>query len=209
MSNYKPAIFQPTVRPDWGGTLDYLSDEEKSQILTAIIKYPSVECNSKFWLGTIKPDLDLQLEIFMRSNAVKSRGALSRWGKTPKTEDKDMVSISIPSGNHLKEKEKGNNTDILDREESLDIYTTRTRAHESMEQIINKTAINISMHKRPGSIQITPDFVFPHNEYFDIYRQELPEATARVEQWIRKSQMVGKYITQQALGKIIRKFAFK
>jgi len=98
---YQPAIFQPTVRPDWGGTLSYLSDAEKSEILTALVKYPSVECNSRFWLETIKPDLDLQLSKFMNSNAVKSRGALNRWGKISIPYPNHMDSISIPNGNHM------------------------------------------------------------------------------------------------------------
>ena len=120
---YQPAIFQPTVRPDWGGTLSYLSDTEKSEILTALVKYPSVECQSKFWLETIKPDLDLQLSRFMNSNAVKSRGALNRWGKisipypnhmdtTSIPYDKDMDKMSNPYGidterEREKEKERG------------------------------------------------------------------------------------------------------
>lgn len=120
---YQPAIFQPTVRPDWGGTLSYLSDAEKSEILTALVKFPSVECNSRFWLETIKPDLDLQLSKFLNSNAVKSRGALNRWGKisipypnhmdtTSIPYDKDMDKMSNPYGidterEREKEKERG------------------------------------------------------------------------------------------------------
>ena len=98
---YQPAIFQPTVRPDWGGTLSYLSDAEKSEILTALVKYPSVECNSRFWVETIKPDLDLQLSKFMNSNAVKSRGALNRWGKISIPYPNHMDNTSIPNDNHI------------------------------------------------------------------------------------------------------------
>ena len=197
MSNYKPAIFQPTIRPDWGGTLDYLSDEEKSQILTAIIKYPSVECNSKFWLGTIKPDLDMQLKAFLGSNAAKARGALCRWGKTPTAEGKDMVTISIPHGNLLKEKEK----------EKSKENRGGAGGDLTIEEIIKAAAVDLT--RKGDQIKITPDFNFPNNPYFNAYRQELPTATKRVETWIRKSQMVGKYITQEALGKLIRKFATK
>lgn len=95
MSKYVPATFQPVVRPDWGGTLGYLSDEEKSAILTAIIKYPSVECDSRFWLETIKPDLDLQFETFTKLNAVKSRGVRERWAKTSITPVKVEYNTSI------------------------------------------------------------------------------------------------------------------
>ena len=82
MRNYKPAVFQPTVRPDWGGALSYIPDKEKAEILVALFKYPSVECNSKFWLETIKPDLDFQYAEFTRLCELKSRGIRDRWGKT-------------------------------------------------------------------------------------------------------------------------------
>ena len=79
---YKPATFQPTIRPDWGGVLSYIPDDEKINILEALLKYPSVDCNSKFWLETIKPDLDLQYEEFVKQCEAKSRGVRNRWGKT-------------------------------------------------------------------------------------------------------------------------------
>lgn len=110
---YTPAIFQPTVRPDWGGTLSYLSDTEKSEILTALVKFPSVECNSRFWLETIKPDLDLQLSKFLNSNAVKSRGAMNRWGKISIPYPNHMDTISIPNDNHM---DKISNTYGIDTE---------------------------------------------------------------------------------------------
>lgn len=96
MSKYTPATFQPTVRPDWAGVLSYLSDKEKSEILVALFKYPSVECKSSFWLETIKPDLDLQYQVFQESCRAKSRGVRNRWDKISITnvEDKDKISIS-------------------------------------------------------------------------------------------------------------------
>ena len=95
MRKYKPATFQPTIRPDWGGVLSYLSEKEKSQILEAIIKYPSVECNSVFWQETIKPDLDLQFHEFKRQCEAKSRGIRERWGKTSITPVKNDNKTSI------------------------------------------------------------------------------------------------------------------
>ena len=79
---YKPATFQPTIRPDWGGILSYIPDKEKIEILEALIKYPSIKCDSRFWIETIKPDLDLQYEEFTRQCEAKSRGVRNRWGKT-------------------------------------------------------------------------------------------------------------------------------
>lgn len=95
MRNYKPATFQPTIRPDWGGVLSYISDEEKAEILTAIIKYPTVECNSAFWKETIKPDLDMQYEAFQQACEAKSRGVRNRWGKISITDVKDKNKTSI------------------------------------------------------------------------------------------------------------------
>lgn len=98
MSKYTPATFQPTVRPDWAGILSYLSDKEKSEILTALFKYPSVECNSAFWKETIKPDLDLQYQAFTESCKAKSRGVRNRWGKISITDVEDMNKTSIRYG---------------------------------------------------------------------------------------------------------------
>lgn len=95
MSKYTPATFQPTVRPDWAGVLSYLSDKEKSEILVALFKYPSVECKSTFWLETIKPDLDLQYQAFQESCKAKSRGIRNRWGKISITNVEDMNKTTI------------------------------------------------------------------------------------------------------------------
>lgn len=101
MSKYTPATFQPTVRPDWAGILSYLSDKEKSEILTALFKYPSEiseQCQSAFWEETIKPDLDLQYQAFTESCKAKSRGVRNRWGKISITDVEDMNKTSIRYG---------------------------------------------------------------------------------------------------------------
>jgi hypothetical protein len=100
---YTPATFQPTVRPDWGGVLSYIPKDEKASILECIIKYPSLDCNSKFWLETIKPDLDLQYETFKQQCESKSRGVRNRWGKTSITPVKDEnnksnTDVIVPEG---------------------------------------------------------------------------------------------------------------
>lgn len=109
---YKPATFQPTIRPDWGGVLSYIPDKEKIEILEALIKYPSIKCDSKFWIETIKPDLDLQYEEFTRQCAAKSRGVRNRWGKTSITPVQDnydnsntYVIVSEGEGIGIEEKE--------------------------------------------------------------------------------------------------------
>ena len=83
--------------------------------------------------------------------------------------------------------------------------TTRTRA-KTVEEILQETTRNLSSRKT-HTVLITPDFVFPKNQYFDAYRKELPTATTRTEQWLRRSNMVGKQITETKLGQIIQKFA--
>ena len=109
MRSYKPATFQPTVRPDWGGVLSYIPVEEKAKILEAIIKYPSVDIDSVFWQETIKPDLDLQYETFTQQCEMKSRAMRDRWGKNSctslqdnnKTSNKDVI---VPEGIGIEER---------------------------------------------------------------------------------------------------------
>ena len=107
---YTPATFQPTVRPDWGGVLSYIPNDEKATILECIIKYPSLDCNSRFWLETIKPDLDLQYETFKQQCEAKSRGVRNRWGKTSITPVKDEnnksnTDVIVPEGIGIREEE--------------------------------------------------------------------------------------------------------
>lgn len=129
---YKPATFQPTVRPDWGGALSYLPDSEKSSILEAIIKYPSKDCNSAFWLETIKPDLDFQYETFVAACKKKSQGIRDRWGKISTTYLQHMNNISTTDVEHMNNicnthvidvEEKDKNKDNDKNKSKIDIYT--------------------------------------------------------------------------------------
>lgn len=147
MRNYKPAIFQPTVRPNWGGSLSYIPDSEKVQILEAIIKYPSVECDSKFWNETIKPDLDLQYAEFKRLCEAKSRSMLQRWGKTSTTPLQDdyktttrgvidpiEVEVRVEEDVDVSKREILNNS----RNDISKLSTTRTQQFNppTLEQVI-------------------------------------------------------------------------
>lgn len=87
MRKYKPATFQPTVRPDWAGVLSYLSDKEKGEVLEAILKYPSFETDSYFFNETVKPDLDMQFSEFVRICQAKQRGINNRWQKNRESQD--------------------------------------------------------------------------------------------------------------------------
>ena len=81
MSKYTPAIFQPTVRPSWAGILSYIGTDEKSQILEAIIRYPTdTGIKSRFWEDTIKPDLEEQYTKFVKSCEAKGCGSRTYWG---------------------------------------------------------------------------------------------------------------------------------
>lgn len=103
-TKYTPAIFQPTVRPSWGGILTYITEQEKSKILEAIISYPDkTDIESQFWENTIKPDLEQQYEKFKTTCIARGRGAQTYWGE-------HKLSLSITQGkdkdNSLKDKDK-------------------------------------------------------------------------------------------------------
>ena len=103
-TKYIPAIFQPTVRPSWGGILTYITEQEKSKILEAIISYPEqTDIESQFWENTIKPDLDQQYQNFKRVCEARGRGAQSYWGE-------HKLSLSSTYAKHkdnsLKDKDK-------------------------------------------------------------------------------------------------------
>ena len=93
--NYKPAVFQPTVRPSWAGTLSYVPVEERSLILEAILRFPEeIEINSAFWKDTILPDLQSQYDKFVETCLARGRGARTYWGEhklyLSNTQDKHM-----------------------------------------------------------------------------------------------------------------------
>lgn len=134
MSKYKPAIFQPTIRPDWGGVLSYLSTEEKAKILECILKYPLVDCDSPFWVDVIKPELDLQFDTFKEACKAKAKGGKSRWEKDKDniciTDVEDKDNICLPYGNLLKEKEKEK---VKVKEESNIYISPRARGDDEEE----------------------------------------------------------------------------
>lgn len=81
-NKYTPAVFQPTVRPSWAGVLSYISEKERSDILEALIKYPEeTNIQSMFWEETIKPDLEVQYQNFIRICEARGRGAKTYWGE--------------------------------------------------------------------------------------------------------------------------------
>lgn len=126
-----------------------------------------------------------------------------------------------PKGNtNAKKNNQVNQENNQDTDKDIDIYNNSridsslldtTRAHargKTMEEILQEATWNLSSRKT-HTVLITPDFVFPKNQYFDAYRKELPTATSKTELWLRRSNMVGKQITETKLGQIIQKFATK
>ena len=160
MRNYKPATFQPTIRQDWAGILNYISDKEKAEILTAIFKYPTIECNSSFWKETIKPDLDLQYETFKSSCEAKSRGVRNRWGKISITDVEDMYKIC--------------NTDVIDaksKSKNKNIYLNNNINNNNINNINNNTQekqnLKIGKEKKfiPPTLQEVLDYAKEQNNF--------------------------------------------
>jgi hypothetical protein len=142
MRNYKPATFQPTIRQDWSGILSYISEKEKAEILTALFKYPTVECESLFWKETIKPDLDLQYEMFKSSCEAKSRGIRNRWGKISITDVEDMNKICNTDVIDAKSKSKSkeiylNNNNINNNNNIYNIQENKNFVPPTLEEFLN------------------------------------------------------------------------
>ena len=172
---YTPAIFQPTVRPSWVGILSYLSEKEKSDILEAIIKYPSdTEISSMFWRDTIKPDLDEQYSKFLNICDIRGRSAKTYWG-----EHKLSISSTndIHKDNLLKDKDKDKH---------------KVKVKDNMEEVV----------KGKPTIQDVIDYCNERNnnvdpqEWFDYYsangwkvgKNPMKDWKACIRYWERKKQ---------------------
>lgn len=188
------------IDTDWFAAIKDLQKNKQREIMEAILDYPNKDPDTHLWKNVIKPTLERgKIKYF---NSLKNLKQNNPQKSAKKISDSESDS-DTDSGIDI------NKYNIISREDRSSIQTTHAHAHtrKTIEEIIKEAAIDLV--KRPGAIKITSDFVFPTNQYFNAYRQELPAATKKVETWIRKSQMVGKYITQETLGKLIRKFATK
>lgn len=74
------------------------------------------------------------------------------------------------------------------------------------KQAAMQKAIGSIGQKAKNTVTITPEFVIPDCEYFNIYKKEYPNEIESVQNWLRKSQLVGKTINYTKIGEIIRKF---
>ena len=118
----KKATFQPTVRPDWAGAMEYIPETEQAQIFQAILMFPAIDLsNSAYWNKTIKPDLQQQYETFISSCEKKSIGIRKRWedikGIDMNTDVIDMIYI-------VKDKDKDKDKDNNSRNNIYNISTT-------------------------------------------------------------------------------------
>ena len=121
---YIPAIFQPTIRPSWGGALHYIKPEEKAAILEALVNYPKeTNINSRFWEETIKPDLDSQYENFVSTCSARGRGAKSYWER--KGVDKDNLSSPYVKLKDNLLKDEDNNKYNINNNNNNNITKTR------------------------------------------------------------------------------------
>lgn len=186
------------IDTDWFAAIKDLDPRKQREVLEAILDYPNKESDTNLWRNVIKPALEKgKIGYFNKINHLKQYNPQKSDKKTSDTES------DTDTGTESKEKKRNNSRVEIDS-----IYTTRTHAREkTVEEILNETAHRLS--RRANSHLITPDFVFPKNQYFDAYRKELPTATSKTEQWLRRSNLVGKQITETKLGQIIQKFATK
>ena len=83
--------FTPSIKTEWAGTLDYISDSEKIEIMNAMFGYPEINCQSQFWIKTIKPEFDRQLSDFQDYCESQSRKASQRWER--KSMPRDTTAI--------------------------------------------------------------------------------------------------------------------
>lgn len=185
------------IDTNWFAMIKDLAPNKQQEVIDAILDYPNKESDTHLWKTVIKPTLETgRIKYFNQLNNLKQYKS-QKSGKKNSGSDTDT-----DSGTEIKENKRNNSWN-----ECCLLDTTRTRAREkTVEEILQETTRNLSSRKT-HTVLITPDFTFPKNQYFDAYRKELPTATTRTEQWLRRSNMVGKQITETKLGQIIQKFA--
>lgn len=185
------------VDTNWFAMIKDLAPNKQQEVIDAILDYPNKESDTHLWKTVIKPTLETgQIKYFNQLNNLKQYKSQKSGKKNSESESESDTESEIKEN---KRNNSWNECCLLD--------TTRAHAREkTVEKILQETTRNLSSRKT-HTVLITPDFVFPKNQYFDAYRKELPTATTRTEQWLRRSNMVGKQITETKLGQIIQKFA--
>lgn len=183
------------IDTDWFAMIKDLAPNKQQEVIDAILNYPNKESETYLWKTVIKPALEKgQIKYFNKLNNLKQY-------KPQKSAKKNSDTESDTDTGTERREEKRYNT----RVDVCLLDTTRARK-KTMEDIIQEAGNALSSRRNSG-ILITKDLVFPNNPYFEAYRKELPTATSRAEKWLRGSNMIGRYVTQQYIGKLIQKFS--
>lgn len=165
------ATFQPTVRPDWAGAMEYIPEQEQIKIFQAILMFPAIDLpDSAFWNKTIKPDLQNQYETFIASCEKKAIGIRKRW-ETTKSID--------------------NYTNVLDKNttEQDMIYIVKDKdKYKDKNKVVSEMLSSIGK-KNTNSILIDSNFSCSKFDVFKVYIQNMPaEIIKSVESWIKKEK---------------------
>lgn len=185
------------IDTDWFAAIKDLTQDKQREIIEAILNYPNKESDTHLWKTVIKPTLETgQIKYFNRLNNLKQYNPQKSAKKNSESESES------DTGTEIKEKKINNS-----RKDVCLLDTTHARAHEkkTIEQILQEATNNTTI-RRTNSCLITPDFTFPNDPFFNAYRKELPTATTKTEQWLRRSNLVGKMVSHTKLAEIIRKF---
>lgn len=165
------ATFQPTVRPDWAGAMEYIPEQEQIKIFQAILMFPAIDLpDSAFWNKTIKPDLQNQYETFIASCEKKAIGIRKRW-ETTKSID--------------------NYTNVLDKNttEQDMIYIVKDKdKYKDKNKVVSEMLSSIGK-ENTNSILIDSNFSCSKFDVFKVYIQNMPaEIIKSVESWIKKEK---------------------
>ena len=165
------ATFQPTVRPDWAGAMEYIPEQEQVKILQAILMFPAIDLpDSAFWNKTIKPDLQNQYETFIASCEKKAIGVRKRW-ETTKSID--------------------NYTNVLDKNttEQDMIYIVKDKdKYKDKNKVVSEVLSSIGK-ENTNSILIDSNFSCSKFDVFKTYINEMPlEVIQSVENWLKKQK---------------------
>lgn len=205
MSKYVPAIFQPTVRPSWCGILSYISNEEKAQILEAIIKYPEeTDIQSAFWENTIKPDLECQYIKFTKSCYAKGRSSKLYWENSKKEDmdnisirdDKDMDKISLPYDYHMDNISLPYDKDLKGKDKGKD--NVKDKDEDNVE---NDVKVNTSKQKKYGELGYV---LLREDQYNDLKEKHanIDVAIEILDTWLGTSGSKNRYKNHYAYFKI-------
>lgn len=170
------ATFQPTVRPDWAGAMEYIPASEQVKIFQAILMFPVIDLpDSAFWNKTIKPDLQNQYETFIASCEKKAIGVRKRWENTKGIDNYTNV---IDMNTNLKDN-NSNEKDMLYIVKDKDKYKS------------NKVSEMLSSIGRNNSKSVLIDCNFNCSVFseFQPYLKEMPtDVIKSVENWLKKEK---------------------